>query len=207
MTDIFRVHPENPQKRLIKQAADLIRAGAVVVYPTDAAYAIGCALENKRGLERIVQIRQLDEKHQFTILCRDLSELANYAKVDNWAFRMLKANTPGPYTFVLRATNEVPRRLMHPKKKTLGLRVPDNAVVQALLAEVGEPIMSTTLVLPGEQYPLIDPQEIYERVGKQVDLVLDGGWGEMETTTVIDLEDSVPVILRQGKGDCSPFQS
>lgn len=207
MTDIFRIHPENPQKRLIKQAADRIRAGEVLVYPTDAAYAVGCALENKRGLERIVQLRQLDDKHQFTILCRDLSELANYAKVENWAFRMLKANTPGPYTFVLRATSEVPRRLMHPKKKTLGLRVPGNEIVQALLEEVGEPIMSTTLLLPGEQYPLIDPEEIYERVGKQVDLVLDGGWGEMETTTVIDLEDSVPVVLRVGKGDASPFET
>jgi tRNA threonylcarbamoyl adenosine modification protein (Sua5/YciO/YrdC/YwlC family) len=205
MTDIFRLHPENPQKRLVKQAADRLRSGEVLVYPTDAAYAVGCALENKRGLERIVQLRQLDDKHQFTILCRDLSELANYAKVDNRAFRMLKANTPGPYTFVLRATSEVPRRLMHPKKKTLGLRVPDNAIVQALLEEVGEPIMSTTLLLPGEQYPLIDPEEIYERVSKQVDLVLDGGWGEMETTTVVDLEENVPLVLRVGKGDPAPF--
>lgn len=206
MTDIFRIHPENPQKRLIKQAADRIRGGGVVIYPTDAAYAVGCALENKRGLERIVQLRQLDDKHQFTILCRDLSELAIYAKVENWAFRLLKANTPGAYTFILRATNEVPRRLMHSKKKTLGLRVPDNAVVQALLEELGEPIMSTTLLLPGEEYPLIDPEEIYERVGKQVDLVLDGGWGEMETTTVVDLEDDSPIVLREGKGDPSPFQ-
>ncbi|RLT92524.1 L-threonylcarbamoyladenylate synthase [Ketobacter sp.] len=206
MTDIFRIHPENPQKRLIKQAADRIRGGGVVIYPTDAAYAVGCALENKRGLERIVQMRQLDDKHQFTILCRDLSELAIYAKVENWAFRLLKANTPGPYTFILRATGEVPRRLMHTKKKTLGLRVPDNAVVQALLEELGEPIMSTTLLLPGEEYPLIDPEEIYERVGKQVDLVLDGGWGEMDTTTVVDLEADSPVVLREGKGDPAPFR-
>ena len=205
MTEIFRIHPETPQKRLIKQAADRIRKGEVVVYPTDAAYAVGCALENKRGLERIVQLRQLDDKHQFTILCRDLSELANYAKVENWAFRLLKANTPGAYTFVLRATGEGPRRLMHAKKKTLGLRVPDNVVVQALLEEVGEPIMSTTLLLPGDEYPLIDPQEIYERVGKQVDLVLDGGWGEMETTTVVDLEGEAPILLREGKGDPAPF--
>lgn len=205
MSDIFRIHPETPQKRLIKQAADRIRAGEVVVYPTDAAYAVGCALENKRGLERIVQLRQLDDKHQFTVLCRDLSELANYAKVENWAFRLLKANTPGAYTFILRATSEVPRRLMHAKKKTIGLRVPDNAVVQAILEEVGEPIMSTTLLLPGEEYPLIDPEEIYERVSKQVDLVVDGGWGEMETTTVVDLEGDSPVILREGKGDPTPF--
>ncbi|MGB3620683.1 MAG: L-threonylcarbamoyladenylate synthase, partial [Ketobacter sp.] len=181
MTQIFRIHPETPQKRLVKQAVDCIRSGGVVVYPTDAAYAIGCALENKRGLERIIRIRELDDKHEFTILCRDLSELATYAKVENWAFRLLKAHTPGPYTFILRATNEVPRRLMHPKKKTLGLRVPENAVVLALLEELGEPLMSTTLKFPGDEYPLIDPEEIYERVGSRVDLVLDGGWGEMET--------------------------
>lgn len=205
MTDIFRIHPETPQKRLIKQAADRIRAGEVVIYPTDAAYAVGCALENKRGLERIVQLRQLDEKHQFTILCRDLSELANYAKVENWAFRLLKANTPGAYTFILRATSEVPRRLMHAKKKTIGLRVPDNNVAQALLEEVGEPIMNTTLLLPGDEFPLIDPEEIYERVGRQVDLVVDGGWGEMETTTVVDLEGDSPIVLREGKGDPAPF--
>jgi tRNA threonylcarbamoyl adenosine modification protein (Sua5/YciO/YrdC/YwlC family) len=205
MTQIFRIHPENPQKRLIKQAADRIRAGDVVVYPTDAAYAVGCALENKRGLERIVQLRQLDDKHQFTILCRDLSELASYAKVENWAFRLLKAYTPGPYTFVLRATSEVPRRLMHPKKKTLGMRVPENTIVQALLEEVGEPIMSTTLQMPDDEFPMIDPEEIYQRVGKQVDLVLDGGWGEMETSTVVDLEGDAPILLREGKGDPQPF--
>ena len=205
MTEIFRIHPETPQRRLIKQAADRIREGEVLVYPTDAAYAVGCALENKRGLERIVQMRQLDDKHQFTILCRDLSELATYAKVDNWAFRLLKSNTPGPYTFVLRATNEVPRRLMHPKKKTLGMRVPDNAIVQALLEEVGEPIMSTTLQFPGDDYPAIDPEEIRERVGQSVDLILDGGWGEMETSTVVDLEGETPVVLREGKGDPEPF--
>ncbi|MAR92395.1 MAG: L-threonylcarbamoyladenylate synthase [Pseudomonadota bacterium] len=206
MTDIFRVHPDNPQTRLIDQAAQRLRAGEVVVYPTDAAYAVGCALENKRGLERIVQLRRLDDKHQFTILCRDLSELATYAKVENWAFRLLKAHTPGPYTFVLRATGEVPRRLMHAKKKTLGLRVPDNTVVQALLEAMGEPIMSTTLLLPGDEFPLIDPEEIHERVSGRVDLVLDGGWGEVETTTVVDLEEEAPVILRQGKGDVSAFQ-
>ena len=206
MTQIFRIHPETPQKRLVKQAVDCIRSGGVVVYPTDAAYAIGCALENKRGLERIIRIRELDDKHEFTILCRDLSELATYAKVENWAFRLLKAHTPGPYTFILRATNEVPRRLMHPKKKTLGLRVPENAVVLALLEELGEPLMSTTLKFPGDEYPLIDPEEIYERVGSRVDLVLDGGWGEMETSTVGDLEGEAPVILRLGKGDSAPFQ-
>jgi len=200
------VHPETPQKRLIKQVADRLRAGEVIVYPTDAAYAVGCALENKRGLERIIQLRQLSEKHNFTILCRDLSQLATYAKVDNWAFRLLKANTPGAYTFILQATNDVPRRLMHPKRKTIGLRVPDNAIVQSLLEEMGEPIMSTTLLLPGDEYPMIDPEEIMDRTGKLVDLIIDGGWGEMETTTVVDLVDASPVVLRQGKGDVQPFQ-
>lgn len=206
MTQIFHVHPQTPQKRLIKQAADRLRAGEVIVYPTDAAYAIGCALENKRGLERIIQLRRLGEKHNFTILCRDLSQLANYARVDNWAFRLLKANTPGPYTFILQATSDVPRRLMHPKRKTIGLRVPDNAIVQSLLEEVGEPIMSTTLILPDDEYPMTDPEEIMERIGKLVDLVIDGGWGEMETTTVVDMVDSAPEVLREGKGDPRPFQ-
>lgn len=205
MTQIFRIHPETPQKRLIKQAADRMRSGEVLVYPTDAAYAVGCALENKRGLERIIQLRQLGDKHNFTILCSDLSQLANYARVDNWAFRLLKANTPGPYTFILQATSDVPRRLMQSKRKTVGLRVPENAVVQALLEEMGEPIMSTTLLLPGDQYPLIDPEEIQARVGKLVDLILDGGWGEMETTTVVDLVEAAPVILREGKGSTAPF--
>ena len=205
MTEIFRIHPETPQKRLIKQAADRMRAGEVLVYPTDAAYAVGCALENKRGLERIIQLRQLSEKHNFTILCRDLSQLANYARVDNWAFRLLKANTPGAYTFILEATRDVPRRLMHPKRKTIGLRVPDNAVVQALLEEMGEPIMSTTLLLPGDEFPLTDPDEIQDRAGKQVDLMLDVGWGEMETTTVVDVVESAPVVVREGKGDVRPF--
>ena len=206
MSQIFRVHPETPQRRLIKQAADRIRKGEVVVYPTDVAYAVGCALENKRGLERIARLRQLDEKHQYTILCRDLSELATYAKVENWAYRLIRSHTPGPYTFILKATNEVPRRLMHAKKKTLGLRVPDNPVAQALLEELGEPIMSTTLQMPGEAYPLIDPAEIFERIGSQVDLILDGGWGDMETSTVVDLEGDVPVVIRQGKGDSSAFE-
>lgn len=206
MSQIFRIHSETPQRRLIKQAADRIRKGEIAVYPTDVAYAVGCALENKRGLERIARLRQLSDKHQYTILCRDLSELATYAKVDNWAYRLIRSHTPGPYTFILKATNEVPRRLMHPKKKTLGLRVPDNPVAQALLEELGEPIMSTTLLMPGETFPLMDPEEIFERVGNQVDLILDGGWGDMETSTVVDLEGEVPVVLRQGKGDVSAFE-
>lgn len=206
MTQIFRIHPDNPQKRLIHQAANILRDGGVIVYPTDAAYAFGCALGNKAALERIVQIRQLGEKHNFTVACHTLSSLAIYARVDNWAYRLLKANTPGAYTFILSATAEVPRRLMHPKRKTIGLRIPDNAIALALLEELGEPIMTTTLILPGDKEPLIDPEEIYERLSKRVDLVIDGGWGELEVTTVIDMGDSSPVVIREGKGDPKPFQ-
>lgn len=206
MAQIFRVHPENPQKRLIKQAVDVIRQGGVVVYPTDASYGIGCAIGKKTPLETIIRIRQLDKKHHFTIMCRDLSELAVYARVDNVAFRLLRNNTPGPYTFILRATSETPRRLLHPKRKSIGLRVPDNAIALALLEELGEPLMTSTLQLPGDEYPMIDPEEIDERIGSQVDLILDGGWGDMEYTTVIDLYDEVPEILREGKGDAEPFR-
>lgn len=206
MAQIFRIHPDNPQKRLITQAVQLIKKGQVVVYPTDASYAIACCLGHKGALDRIIAIRQLTEKHNFTIICRDLSELATYAKVDNVTFRLLKHNTPGPYTFILPATSEVPRRLMHPKRKTIGLRVPGNAIAQALLEELGEPLMTSTLQLPGDEYPMIDPEEIDERIGRQVDLILDGGWGDMENTTVIDLVDDVPEVLRVGKGDPTPFQ-
>lgn len=206
MAQIFRIHPENPQKRLISQAVEMIRQGAVVVYPTDASYGIGCAMGKKSALERIIRLRQLDDKHHFTIMCRDLSELAVYARVDNVAFRLLKNNTPGPYTFILRATSETPRRLMHPKRKSIGLRVPDNQIALALLEELNEPLMTSTLQLPGDEFPMSDPEEIDERVGKQVDLILDGGWGEMEYTTVIDLYDDTPQILREGKGDPEPFR-
>ena len=207
MAQIFRVHPENPQKRLITQAVEQIRKGAVVVYPTDASYAVGCAIGNKAALEKIIRLRQLDSKHHFTIMCRDLSELAVYARVDNVAFRLLKHNTPGPYTFILRATAETPRRLLHPKRKSIGLRVPDNAIALSLLEELGEPLMTSTLQLPGDEYPVIDPEEINDRIGKQIDLILDGGWGEMEYTTVIDMSDDSIEIMREGKGDPTPFQS
>jgi tRNA threonylcarbamoyl adenosine modification protein (Sua5/YciO/YrdC/YwlC family) len=206
MTQIFRVHPVNPQMRLIRQAVDVLKGGGVVVYPTDSSYACGCAMGHKKALERIIQIRQLGKKHNFTIICRDLSELAIYASVDNVAFRLIKANTPGPYTFILKATGEVPRRLLHPNRKTVGLRVPDNPIALALLEEVKEPLMTTSLRLPGDDNPLIDPEEIYERVGNQVDLMLDGGWGELEFTTVIDLVDGFPEVIREGKGDVSPFK-
>lgn len=205
MTQIFRVHPVTPQKRLINQAVGILRDGGVIVYPTDAAYALGCAVGNKAGLERIIQIRQLGDKHNFTIICSDLSALGTYARVDNWAFRLLKANTPGPYTFILTATAEVPRRLMHPKRKTVGLRIPDNPIALALTEALGEPIMTTTLTLPGESEPMIDPEEIYDRMAKRVDLVIDGGWGDSEVTTMVDLADTGPVVVRTGKGDPAPF--
>ena len=184
----------------------MIRQGAVVVYPTDAAYGIGCAIGQKAPLEHIIRLRRLDKKHQFTIMCRDLSELAVYARVDNVAFRLLRNNTPGPYTFILRATSETPRRLLHPKRKSVGLRIPDNAVALALLEELGEPLLTSTLQLPGDEFPLIDPEEIDERIGNQVDLILDGGWGDMEFTTVVDMFDDSFQILREGKGDPEPFR-
>ena len=206
MAQIFRIHPENPQKRLIKQAVEMIRKGAVVVYPTDASYGIGCAIGQKAPLETIIRLRRLDKKHHFTIMCRDLSELAVYARVDNVAYRLLRNNTPGPYTFILRATSETPRRLLHPKRKSVGLRIPDNPVALALLEELGEPLLTSTLQLPEDEYPMIDPEDINERIGGQVDLILDGGWGEMEYTTVVDMFDDKIEILRVGKGDPAPFQ-
>ncbi len=206
MAQIFRVHPDNPQRRLIKQAAEYINKGKVVVYPTDASYAIACCMGNKAALDRIIAIRKLGEKHNFTIICSDLSELATYAKVNNAMYRLLKNNTPGPYTFILPATSEVPRRLMHPKRKTIGLRVPSNPIAQALLEELHQPLMTSTLQLPGDEYPLIDPEEIEERIGKQVDLIIDGGWGEMEYTTVVDMSNEYPEVIREGKGDPEPFR-
>lgn len=207
MSQFFQIHPDNPQARLIRQAVDIIRGGGVVVYPTDSAYALGCHIGDKAALDRIRRIRRLDDRHNFTLVCRDLSDLANYARVDNTAYRLLKHSTPGPYTFILRATSEVPRRLMHPKRKTVGLRIPDNAVAAALLADLGEPMMSVTLIMPGDELPLIDPYEIRSLLEHDVDLVIDGGYCGLEPTTVVDLADEVPVILRTGKGDVTPFES
>ena len=206
MSQFFQIHPENPQARLIRQAATIVQQGGVIVYPTDSGYALGCHLGDKQALERIRRIRQLDEKHNFTLVCRDLSELAVYAKVDNIAYRALRSHTPGPYTFVLLATNEVPRRLKHPKRKTIGLRVPDNAIAQSLLDTLGEPMMSVTLILPGDDLPLLDPYEIRSVLQQQVDLVIDGGYCGMEATSVIDLSDETPVILRQGAGSIAEFE-
>jgi tRNA threonylcarbamoyl adenosine modification protein (Sua5/YciO/YrdC/YwlC family) len=205
VSQFFQIHPDNPQARLIKQAADIIRAGGVVVYPTDSAYALGCHIGDKRALDTIRRIRKLDDKHNFTLVCRDLSELANFARVDNAAYRLLKAATPGPYTFILKATPEVPRRLLHAKRKTIGLRVPENNIAQALLAELNEPMMSVTLIMPDDEDPLIDPYEIRDLLEHDVDLVIDGGYCGLEMTTVIDLADDEPVLVRQGKGDIAPF--
>jgi tRNA threonylcarbamoyl adenosine modification protein (Sua5/YciO/YrdC/YwlC family) len=205
VSQFFQIHPDNPQARLIKQAADIIRAGGIVVYPTDSAYALGCHIGDKRALDTIRRIRKLDDKHNFTLVCRDLSELANFARVDNAAYRLLKAATPGPYTFILKATPEVPRRLLHAKRKTIGLRVPENNIAQALLAELNEPMMSVTLIMPDDEDPLIDPYEIRDLLEHDVDLVIDGGYCGLEMTTVIDLADDEPVLVRQGKGDIAPF--
>jgi len=205
VSQFFQIHPENPQVRLIRQAVDIIRNGGVVVYPTDSAYALGCHIGDKAALDRIRRIRKLDDKHNFTLVCRDLSEIATYAKVNNAVYRQLRHTTPGPYTFILLATSEVPRRLLHPKRKTVGLRVPDNAIAAALLADLGEPLMSVTLIMPGDELPLIDPYDIRATLEHDVDLVIDGGYCGMEPTTVVDLADDTPVIVRAGKGDVAFF--
>jgi tRNA threonylcarbamoyl adenosine modification protein (Sua5/YciO/YrdC/YwlC family) len=204
MSQFFQIHSDNPQPRLVSQAVDIIRDGGLVVYPTDSSYAIGCHLGDKDAMERIRRIRQLDARHHFTLVCRDLSEIAAYAKVDNQAYRLLKSLTPGPYTFLLPATHEVPRRLQHAKRKTIGLRVPDHRVAQALLVELNEPILSSTLIMPGADLPETDAEEIRDRLDKLVDLIIDGGNCGFEPTTVIDLASSgAPEVLRQGKGDAS----
>jgi tRNA threonylcarbamoyl adenosine modification protein (Sua5/YciO/YrdC/YwlC family) len=206
VSQFYQIHPDNPQARLIRSAADIVRGGGVVVYPTDSAYALGCHIGDKNALDRIRRIRKLDDRHNFTLVCRDLSEIATYAKVDNTVYRLLRHSTPGPYTFILKATSEVPRRLMHPKRKTVGLRVPDNRIAAALLADLGEPLMSVTLIMPGEEYPMLDPYDIRDTLQHEVDLVIDGGYCGMEPTTVVDLADDVPMILRVGKGDIGPFE-
>lgn len=205
MSQFFQIHPENPQVRLLQQAADIVRSGGVIVYPTDSGYAIGCQLQNKDAIERILQIRQLGKEHNFTLVCRDLSELSIYAKVGNQAFRLLKNNTPGPYTFVLRGTKEVPKRLLNPKRKTIGLRVPDNKIAQGLLSELNEPMMSTTMIFPGEEFAEPDPYEIRLRLEKVVDLVIDGGHLMEHPTTVVDMVDDEIQVIRVGEGNPEPF--
>jgi tRNA threonylcarbamoyl adenosine modification protein (Sua5/YciO/YrdC/YwlC family) len=205
MSRVLQIHPANPQPRLVAQAVARLREGDVIVYPTDSSYALGCQLGDKAAAERIRAIRQTDRHHNFTLVCRDLSEIATYAKVDNRRYRLLKAVTPGAFTFILQATHEVPRRLQHPRRKTIGIRVPDNAIVSALLATLSEPIMSCTLILPGDDWPLSDPEEIEERLANEVDLIIDGGPGQREPTTVLDLTEEAPQLIRQGLGDASPF--
>jgi tRNA threonylcarbamoyl adenosine modification protein (Sua5/YciO/YrdC/YwlC family) len=200
MSQFFQIHPVNPQARLIRQAVEIIRAEGLIVYPTDSSYALGCHVGDKRGMERIHRIRALDSRHNFTLVCRDLSEIATYARVDNSAYRLLKSLTPGPYTFILSATHEVPRRLQNPKRRTIGIRVPDHAIAQSLLAELGEPLMSSTLILPGADMPETDANEIRERLEHDVDLVIDGGHCGFEPTTVIDMSGDAPRLLRQGCG-------
>ena len=205
MSQFFTIHPTNPQSRLIKQAADLVRNGAVIAYPTDSCYALGCHLGDKDAVARIRQIRGVDDKHHMTMVCRDLSELARYARVDNVQFRLLKNNTPGSYTFILEATKEVPRRLQHPKRCTIGVRIPDHPVALALLEELGEPLISSTLILPNEEFALNDAEQIRDLLQHQIDLVVDGGAVGLDSTTVIDLTKDTPVVVRLGKGDVSPF--
>lgn len=204
MAQYFAVHPENPQARLIREAVKIVADGGVIVYPTDSCYALGCRLGDKHAMERILSIRQVDLKHHLTLVCNNLSELANYAKVDNGQFRLIKAATPGSFTFILQATREVPRRTLHPKRSTIGLRVPDHKVALALLEELGEPILSSTLMLPGDAEPLCDPEDIRERLERQVDLILDGGYCGSEPTTVVDLTAGVELV-RRGKGDPALF--
>lgn len=206
MGQFFAIHPDNPQARLLRKAATIIEDGGVIVYPTDSGYALGCALGNKSALERIRRLRQLDKDHNMTLVCSDLSQISNYAQVTNPIFRLLKAFTPGSYTFILNATSEVPRLMLHPKRKTLGLRVPENVITLSLLDCLEAPLMSTTLILPGASAPLSEPEAIKDLLGSQIDLVIDGGNCGYEPTTVVDLTDQYPVIIREGKGDPSPFR-
>lgn len=205
MAQFFSIHPDNPQTRLLRQAASIVRAGGVIVYPTDSCYALGCQLGDKSAMNRIRNIRHVDEQHYFSLMCRDLAEISHYAKVNNSQYRLLKTSTPGSYTFILEATREVPRRLQHPKRSTIGLRIPDHPMVQALLAELGEPLLNSSLILPGDELPLNDPEEIRDRLEHQVELVLDGGSCGLEMTTVIDLTGDKPVLVRNGKGSLVPL--
>ncbi|GGM02182.1 L-threonylcarbamoyladenylate synthase [Pseudomonas asuensis] len=206
MSQYIEIHPQNPQPRLIRQAVDIIQSGGVIAYPTDSSYALGCRIGEKNAVERIRRIRQLDDKHNFTLVCSDLSELGLYAKVDTSTFRLLKAHTPGPYTFILNATREVPRILLHPKRRTIGVRVPEHPITQALLEELGEPLMSVSLIMPDEKEALSDPYEMRDQLDHLVDLIIDGGMGGLEPSTVISLTDSEPEVLRIGAGDSEPFE-
>lgn len=200
MSQYLEIHPDNPQMRLVKQAVEIIDRGGVIAYPTDSSYALGCHIGDKKALERLRRIRKIDEKHNLTLVCSDLSEIATYAKINNSHYRMLKSLTPGPYTFILKATHEVPRRLMHPKRRTIGIRVVDHPVVHAMLEELGQPIMSTTLILPGEDMPMTEADEIRDALQNELDLVIDSGHCGIEPTTVIGLTEAAPVLMRLGMG-------
>ena len=206
MSQFFAIHPETPQARLIQRAVTILRGGGVIVYPTDSAYALGCQLGDKKAMERIRRIRALREDHNFTLVCRDLSELGTYAHVDNSTYRLLRHATPGPYTFVLEATREVPKRLVQPKRKTIGLRVPDHPISQALLHALNEPLMSATLIMPNDEYPMTDPYDIRDCLEQEVELVIDGGFCGLEATSVVDLSGPAPVVMRAGVGDISDFE-
>ncbi len=205
MSQFFQLHPVNPQPRLIKQAVQIIEAGGIAALPTDSCYALVCQLDNKDAVERLRRIRGVDDKHHLTLLCRDLGEIAQYARVDNRQYRLLKSATPGPYTFILEATKDVPRRLSHPSRKTIGLRVPENPIAQALLAELGQPLLGTTLILPDQEHALTDAEEIRDRLDKQIDVIIDSGACSLEPTTVIDLTGDEALLVRQGRGDAAPF--
>ena len=206
MSQFFHIHPDNPQGRLIHQAVNIIKQGGVVVYPTDSGYAIGCGLGEKKAMDRILNIRRVDKNHNFTLVCRDLSEIASFARVDNSAFRIIRSLTPGPYTFIFKGTKEVPKRVLNEKKKTIGIRVPDNRIALDLLEELGEPLMSSTLLLPGDEFAESDPDEIRNRLEKQVDLIIHGGYLGEKPTTVVDFCEEEPVIIRHGEGDSSIFE-
>jgi tRNA threonylcarbamoyl adenosine modification protein (Sua5/YciO/YrdC/YwlC family) len=205
VSQFFKVHPVNPQRRLLRRVVEIVRSGGVIVYPTDSCYAFGWLIGDKQALERVRRIRQTERDHDFTLVCRDLSDIGTYARVENWAYRLLRSRTPGPYTFILRATNEVPKRLQDPKRRSIGIRVPKHTIVQDLLEELGEPLMSSTLLLPGDSLPLSEPDAIRERVQHVVDAIIDGGACGVEPTSVIDLSRDEVTVLRKGKGDVSAF--
>ena len=205
VSQFFQIHPENPQPRLIRQAVEIIRKGGVVVFPTDSSYAMGCQIGDKGAIERVRRLRQLDKNHNFTLICCDMSQLGLFAKTDTGIFRLLKANVPGPYTFILKATREVPRLLMHEKRRTIGLRVPDHPITLALLEELGEPLMSVSLIMPGDDEPMTDPYEMRQVLEHHVDLIIDGGFGGLKASTVINLADGEPEVVRVGCGDPAPF--
>ena len=205
MAKLIEIHPANPQPRGVAEIVQIIQSGGLIAYPTDSSYAFGCHIGDKRAIDRIHRIRRTDKRHNFTLVCRDLSEISTYARVDNWAYRAIKAMTPGPYTFVLPATREVPKRLQNPKRRTIGLRVPDHPLVQAVLKSLGEPIMSSTLSLPGDDMPQTDPVEIDERIGHQIDAIIDAGPTGIEPTSVLDMTHGMVEVLRVGRGDVSAF--